>query len=260
MIELGSEFSNGPITAASAYSDSPNDLWTGGFDFFLTGASWDVRCTAISKCRDLDIKSAVIIKPGTTDSKNILDKNIKRLSDFCAQKSEKFHILESMPADLAATLEQMRKIFWAEILNINPRRPARVFIDISTCPRYFSLSLMCDALKSGLVSEVVLGYSEGKYPAAKSSYNNFEELSFTDGVLQATPVPGFFGEFEPSRGKFYLVSMGFDGWKTLNLLIRKEPERVAALLASHVGSPNYEHRARAANAALIERFGIEADD
>jgi hypothetical protein len=118
---------------------------------------------------------------------------------------------------------------------------------------------MKEVLFSGLVEEVVLGYSEGLYPPADPSYGGMEELAFNDGILQAIPVPGMYGEFEPSKEKFFLISVGFDGWKTLNLVVRKEPERVGLLLGSPGVEPSYEQRTLAANKALIERYAIEED-
>ena len=44
------------------------------------------------------------------------------------------------------------------------------------------------------------------------------------------------------------------------MLIRKEPERVLALLASPGGAPDYEERALTANAPLFERFGLAEEN
>lgn len=256
MIKFSSEFSDGSIKATSEYCDDPNELWNGFFDFALVGSSWDKRCTAVTRCENLTAQSTVIIKPFVTSSSPILDEHNAVIFKFCHAQSKDLHVVESSTSNLAESLRDVQSHFWAAISHVDRKTPARIFVDISTCPRYFSLAILGEAFRSGLVAEIVLGYSEGKYPRARPSYKDLEELSFTDGPFQAVPVPGFFGEFEPSKGKFFLVSFGFDGWKTLNLLIRKEPERVAALLATKPnGSDEYEQRALAANAALIERFG-----
>jgi len=254
MIQFASEFSDGVVSARSSHSPDPRELWNGYFDFALLGASWDVRCMAVTKCDEIRFGSAVVLIPHAMDPSGSV--HADRVSQFCRAKCEQVEVVESMPSNLPHTLGLIREKLAAEISRVERTVPARVFIDISTCPRYFSLAILAEALRSGLVAEVSLGYSEGRYPVAAPSYKDLEEISFTDGAFQAVPVPGFFGEFEPSKGRLFLVSVGFDGWKTLNLLIRKEPERVVLLLASPGVLPEYERRTMAANSSLIERFDI----
>jgi hypothetical protein len=251
-----SEFSDGFIAARSVKATDPNLLWQGSFDFGLVGSSWDKRCTAISRCHSIRFESSVIVKPLTATPSAVLEAHHTNVHDFCSSNSELCNVLETDTETLNATYERIRSLFWSAVGDRDRATPARIFIDVSTCPRFLSLALLREALLSGIVSEVCLGYSEGKYPTAKPSYNGLEEIAFSDGAFQAIPVPGYYGEFEPSRGKLFIVSLGFDGWKTLNLLIRKEPERVLALLASPGGAEDYEDRALAANSALIERFRL----
>lgn len=254
MIQFASEFSDGVISARSSYSTDPRELWQGYFDFALIGASWDIRCMTVTNCDEIKFGSTVVIIPHAMDSSGIA--HADRVSDFCRDKSDQVDVVESMTSNLPDILGLIRAKLATEIGRANRTAPARVFIDISTCPRYFSLAILAEALRSGLVAEVLLGYTEGRYPVAAPSYNDLEEISFTDGALQAVPVPGFYGEFEPSKEKLFFVSAGFDGWKTLNLVIRKEPERVALLLASPGSLPEYESRTLAANSSLIERYDI----
>lgn len=256
MIQAATEFDHGPISATSTRGTDPNELWTGTFDFALIGSSWDKRCLALKNCDNLTFESSLEIMPSVEGDAGLLDTHHGVLAEFCARKSHDHHVTTSHTSGLSETFTEVRSRLWAAINHPDRRRPARVFIDVSTCPRYFSLAVLGEAFRSGLVGEIVIAYSEGRYPDAAPSYDNLEDISFTDGAFHSVPVPGFFGEFEPSKGVFYLVSTGFDGWKTLNLLVRKEPGRVAALIASPGVSPDYERRALAANAALFQRFGI----
>jgi len=258
MTQVVSQFSDGVIDAQSLRSSDPGELWQGYYDFALLGASWDKRCMAITQCNEIKFGSAVVLIPHAMDSSGTV--HADGVSAFCLEKGEKVDVIESESSNLPDTLGLIRARLAAEIGRSNRKSPARVFIDVSTCPRYFSLALLAEALRSGLVSEVALGYSEGHYPTAAPSYNDLEEVSFSDGAFQGVPVPGFYGEFEPRKGKLFLVSVGFDGWKTLNLLIRKEPERVVLLLASPGVLPDYERRTLAANASLIERFDVQDPD
>lgn len=257
MIQCQTRFSDGLIVAESIKGDDQNALWKGNFDFGLFGTSWDNRCVAILECDSIRFKSSVLVRPPTTALGEVLQKNHSKVYDFFSSISTTCNVLEADTERLGQVYEHIRALFWAAIDEPGRIAPAKIFIDVSTCPRYFSLALLAEAFKSGQVDEICLGYSEGKYPDAKPSYNDLEEISFTDGAFQSVPVPGYYGEFEPSKGKLFLVSLGFDGWKTLNLLIRKEPERVVALLASPGGYSEYVERALLANNALIERFRIK---
>lgn len=257
MINPGTEFSDGLISAKSSWAHSANELWKGYFDFALLGASWDKRSAVIAGCTQLKFGSVVILKPPSHGTTDLLSRHYSTIKKYCFGISDRVSTIDSDPKLINEELKSIRDAFLNEIAKPNRSIPAKVFIDTSTCPRYFTLALLAEAFRSGLTASITLGYAEGKYPIASPSYNDLEEISFTEGALQAMPIPGFFGEFEPSKAKLFLVSLGFDGWKTLNLLIRKEPERVVALLASPASATGYEERALVANAALIDRFGLD---
>jgi hypothetical protein len=256
MFQVESEFSDGVINAKSTHSTYPNEVWEGHFDFALIGTSWDKRCLALTSCKNLKFESVVEITPREENADQLLISHHRVLGDYLRQCSTNYYLEESITSKLSETYAEVRKRFLNAIGNPDRRLPARVFIDVSTCPRFFSLAILGEAFRSGVVGEIVVGYSEGKYPDATPSYEDLEDISFTDGSFNAMPIPGFFGEFEPSKGVLFLVSTGFDGWKTLNLLIRKEPDRVAVLIASPGVSPDYERRSNVANKPLVDRFGI----
>lgn len=254
-----SEYADGVISAKSESSSSLNALWSGHFEFALLGASWDARCTAICSCESVTISNAVLVKPATDIEKGVVDENAARIVRFLERMATRIHVLESDSCDPAKDYPGVKEMLWAALRDVSRHRPARVFIDITACPRIFTLSILAEAFFSGMVSEIVVGYSEGRYPPAKPSYDDLEEIEFSGGPFQAIPVPGYFGEFEPSRRRFYFISLGFEGWKILNLLIRKEPERVAMIMPSPGSDPSYEERTLKANAALMERFGVSRD-
>lgn len=256
MKTLSAEFASASISAKSYRSTNPSNIWAGRFDFALVGSSWDKRCLAITTCDSITFKSALEIAPFTTDPPGLLGIHRHRINEFLSARSDIFDTRESETTNLPATLKDIRAEFWLAIGASDRRQPARVFIDVSTCPRYFSLAILYDALASGRVGEIVIGYSEAIYPNPSPSYADLEDISFTDGSFDAIPIPGYYGEFEPGNTSFYLVSTGFDGWKTLNLLVRKDPERVAVLAASPGARPEYEKRSEIANDGIFQRFGV----
>ena len=136
----------------------------------------------------------------------------------------------------------------------------RIFLDITTCPRYLSLAIIRELFFSGLVGEITVGYREGIYPAKPNTYEGVEDVSFKDGPTNSISVPGYFGDYEPALDKCYIVSVGFDGWKTLNQLVRRDPSRVAILVAQPTARSEYLERALSASQGIIDRFGVDGGD
>lgn len=168
MIQVASQFSDGVISAQSFRSSDPRELWHGYYDFALLGASWDKRCMAVTQCNEIKFGSAVVLIPHAMDLSGM--GHADGVSTFCLGKGEKVDVIESKSSNLPDTLGLIRTKLAAKIGRGDRKSPARVFIDISTCPRYFSLAILAEALRSGLVGEVALGYSEGRYPTAAPSY------------------------------------------------------------------------------------------
>ena len=86
-------------------------------------------------------------------------------------------------------------------------RELRILIDASACPRYWSLGLLAMALTKGLASEVVIFYSEGAY----TKDNRKLQIDFTFGKWRTIAIPFLNGTCDPSKKRFYLASIGFEG-------------------------------------------------
>lgn len=128
---------------------------------------------------------------------------------------------------------------------------------MSACPRYLSFGLMSQAIGAGIADEVSLVYAEGNYPEEKSEEDRHE--LFTAGGWDVLPVPGLEGEWDPDKKRFYLVSVGFEGSKTLRLVSREEPDEVSILFPEPGVKPEYAVRTGKRNEPLFRRFRIAAD-
>jgi hypothetical protein len=128
-------------------------------------------------------------------------------------------------------------------------RRLRLFIDLSTCPRYLSLGVACNMLSSGLASHVTVFYAEGNY-SEDSSEESRHEL-FTKGGWDAIPIPSLEGEWAPNKRRAYLVSVGFEGSKTLRLISREEPDDIYVLFPDPGVKLEYVQRAREQNKTLM---------
>lgn len=254
-----SEIAMGYIRANSYMSQSVSELWEGEYDLSLLASSWDERCVCVTSAAGLSLGHAIVVMPKDKDAIGLRDTHDDRLCKFVEGKSASHELFSLETGDLSAW-PRLKGAFH-KFLDKNPRPGgARVFVDISTCPRFLSLAFLKEALHSGLVRSLDLAYSEGVYPPAPPSYEGIEEISFRDGPIYATPVPGYLGDFDPGKEKAIVASIGFDGWKTLNLLTREEPDAVSILLASPAATPDYEARALKSNAALIQRFLVSENE
>jgi hypothetical protein len=138
------------------------------------------------------------------------------------------------------------------------RRSLRLFIDLSTCPRFLSLGLASSTLASGIAQEVTFFYAEGNYPEEASEESRYE--LFTEGGWDAVPIPSLEGEWAPTKRRAYVVSVGFEGSKTLRLISREEPDDVYILFPDPGVRPEYVERAWDRNVALIRQLRDSESD
>lgn len=252
------EIHSGSIGTSSFVSNSVESWCGGAYDVALLASSWDKRSTCIAKVASLRIKKCILVLPRARDSHGLRDEHDQTLRSFATTVAQNTELFEIGTGDLASW-PRLRQVFYEAARSELTSGGLRVLIDLSTCPRFLSLALLREALFSGLVRQVDLLYSEGIYPERPKTYDGLEEISFKDGPVKAVPVPGFLSSFEPGGDKVIVCSVGFDGWKTLNLVTREEPDQVYALLASPSSSPEYEERTRHANRFLFEKFANSTD-
>ena len=72
-------------------------------------------------------------------------------------------------------------------------------------------------------------------------------------------MPGLEGEYDPAKARFYLLSVGFEGAKTLRVVTRADPDRVSVLFPEPGYFPEYSKRTRIDNDALLRRFRVPRD-
>jgi hypothetical protein len=144
-----------------------------------------------------------------------------------------------------------------EAANAN-ERPVKVFFDMSTASRYYVLSTLATTLRSGIVSDFVFFYPEGKYRAAETEQS--EKGIFSGGKWETVAIPGLNGEFFTGKPYSLLVSIGFEGAKTLRVVNKLEPSHVSVLIPSPGFSEEYAKETIEQNRRLIDDFVRTADD
>ena len=142
----------------------------------------------------------------------------------------------------------LRSLLVEEGLRIG--RPMRVFIDMSSMPRYLSLGVLGYGFRSGLVDSIDFYYAEA------SSYDTASDTApvFTEGRWHPWPIVGL-GGLSPARARTHLVvSAGFEGKQTKKLVDTIEPDRISIMFAEPGASPVAEGRSRDENESLVRTY------
>lgn len=241
---------SGPISARSIFSAEAREIAFGEFDVMVLTSSWDERCAIPLKATALSARIGILILFDEHDPGGLRAKNDKLLLDWLQSHSETVRIVRGSAMDVFGV--------WAELFqhvktaSVVSGRPLSIFIEASTCPRFHTLATMAMSLTRGLASTVSLMYSEGSYPERAES----REVAFTRGAWETVPVPALEGRYDPEKKRFYLASLGFEGWKTLRVVARADPDRVSVLLPNPGTHDEYASRARNNNRTLLEQYCI----
>lgn len=248
-----SKYRYGFLQGTSYKDKTVSNLISGEFDYALLSSSWDRRCLSLTNTTSLKSKNSFVILPLLRDEyglrekhDQIITKYAKDISEFCKIKdiSSTGGIFEMWQI----LVEDIKRAFY------NNKKPLKVLIDLTTCIRYFSLGFINQGLQSGMVKEFTIFYSEGIYPEEKTEQDKHE--LFTTGGWDVTPIPGLEGEWNPDKNRLYLVSVGFEGSKTLRLISRNEPDQVSLLFPEPGVKKEYVKRASELNEPIIQRFQI----
>jgi hypothetical protein len=156
-------------------------------------------------------------------------------------------------------LEDLWTDLWGAITDAADvtRRPLRVLLDLSTCPRFFAMALIAAGFRSHLIGELVVFYAEGKYPP-RTDEDPHEP--FTYGRWETVPVPLLEGQSDPGRPRHYVVSVGFEGSKTVRAVSSEGADNVTVVFPKPGVASEYEKRTMEENRILLEDFGISEDD
>jgi hypothetical protein len=131
-------------------------------------------------------------------------------------------------------------------------------VDLSACPRYYSLGVISGLIKVSASSEICVLYTEGEYDRAEYE-KEVADVPFSLGRWSNLPIPFLHGEINPSRRRHYVVSLGFEGIKTARVLSRDDPERITVMYPIPGVLAEYDDEVRRRNADILDRFKIPSD-
>jgi hypothetical protein len=218
--------------------------------------SWDTRCISITESESTTAELSIVLLFTQKDGLGLRKKHDAAVLQFAENHSKRVVIIEGNSVDVAGMWARLREsvlLFRDQI-----RRPLRVLIDISTCPRYYALALMAVALGTGVGKTVTMFYCEGVYDDGAKTEAEKHEI-FTGGEWRPVAVPGLFGDWEPFKKRFYLASLGFEGAKTLRAIGKADPDRVGVLLPDPGIRPDYPAKTMHANAELFTQYTVPAN-
>jgi hypothetical protein len=220
------------------------------YDLLLTASSWDARCLCLSKANDFRATFALSVFPTSRDNRGLREAHDAALLGFLDRQCRKVIPVEDDSRRVGAIWGRIRNEIRTIVSTI--RRPMKVLLDISACPRYVSLATFGMLLTEGLASRISLFYSEASYSGSSSP----ADIVFTGGRWSVVPVPYYLGETIGDKGKHYLISTGFEGTKTLRAVNQAEPDRVSLLVPYPGFTDVYTLRNANENRNLREEFVI----
>jgi hypothetical protein len=250
-------FQHGFILASSRSSLVADELIDSKYDLALFAGSWDDRCLAIIAVPRFTARGAILISFAANDpaGKERQNANEAQLVRFFEGRGVEVHrvrgVSENVEAEFPRLWELVRTL-------VGPRPAAKCFVDLSACPRYYSLGAIAGLVSTGLTAQIDVLYAEGEYtPVSQSPYP--ADVPFSLGRWNCVPIPFLRGPFEPSLPRFHLVSAGFEGGKTLRLLEREEATHVTLMYPIPGVTAEYDREVRERNGPVVNRFGVPAD-
>ncbi len=222
----------------------------GKYDLFICASSWDGRCVCVTDSK-ISVDYAIPIFFSVRDNMGLRDKYDKLILKYCKRIAAR-----TIPISGASiNVEMMWNDLHKNILTImeSVHRPLDIIIDISTLPRYYYGAICALGIKTGFAHKITCFYAEANYPPPNQAE---QEIAFTGGSWRAIPIPGLLGDYDPRKKRFYLVSIGFEGWKTLRVVSRADPERVSILFPDPGFDMEYPDRTLNNNQELIWQYKV----
>lgn len=252
--EVVSSFSDGVLCGDSFKSTSAEALLENNYDIAFFVSSWEERCLCFSQSNAWHAESAVLMSFSDKDSGGTRDRHDEIMLTHIRSHAKNVTIISDKSVDVDMVWDRI----FNHILTIyeQKKRPLRILLDSSTCPRYYVLAIVGACITEGITEKISVVYAEGCYPNQTTGRHGAEEIKLTDGHWKAVAVPYYEGSYSPGKNRFYLISVGFEGWKTLRVVSRADPDRVSVLFPNPGFKPEYVERTKSNNDDLIKLFCI----
>lgn len=227
------------------------DTFEQEYDLAIFVSSYESRCTRSSIYGGLRFKHALTILFSEMEKERAKfghDDVILRK----ASSASTCHVsLEPSVTDYSQTTKEVLSVI---ARTLDPTRANRVFIDITTCPKYYFAALLAQLFLSGFATDYSFFYAEGRYSSPKKDGN----IPFTESEWILHTVPGLEGGFDPTLGRGFVLSVGFESPKVRRLVSRYLPDSILLLEADPGFNSDYTDRARDAAQTVLDFSGTAA--
>jgi hypothetical protein len=248
------KFKHSYIDSESVCFTNPADIKLGRQDILIVGASWDSRCTWLTKISDLEVDLGIVITYDRCDDAGHQRENEELISVYLEHKCREVKKVRGCSTNINELWEKVFKIIVKYYLLHN--NYIDMCVDITAIPRYCSLATLAGCIRRALTRKINFLYAEGDY----DNLTNTNELTFHEGAWRSIPVAFLEVQYNPRLKKFMLVSVGFEGDRIIRVTQEEEPDRLLVLLPSPGFKKEYEEIALNANQELIGYYRIEKND
>jgi hypothetical protein len=254
-MEMKTSYSNGFIRGESRSSQDIQAIANGHYDFAVLSSSWDSRCLAVTQASSFSADLMITLVSERKDKRGLMERHEDELSGFAKACSSEAVEVEISSRDVHANWVRIEMAI--SELRLRKGRPLKGFVDVSACPRFFAVGVMGYCFRRPVAVSMNMFYAEGVYPDRPRDREL--DIAFTGGEWAAIAIPYCEGMFFPGKERFYLVSVGFEGGKTLRVVSRADPDRVSLLFPDPSSVEEYVQRAWEDNRALIDYYKIPGE-
>jgi hypothetical protein len=225
------------------------------FDLALIASGSDRRCMSMLGFIPQADRCILLTFTGNHDQSLSATNESELISYYRAKNAS----IDRISGD-ALDIDAMWPRIWASIQECysEKRRPLRVLIDLSTCPRIYSLASLAGLLRVGMARRLTVFYAEGRYDATK--HPTLSDYPFHVGHWKAVPIPFLEGIADPGKKSHFVVSVGFEGTRTARVLAKEDPDRVSLLFPKPGVKAKYVREAEERNRRLVEEYRIPKDE
>jgi hypothetical protein len=250
-----SEFNDGFLSAVSTPLANVRSQLRESFDLALFSPSWDQR-SLCSLDASISIDYALMFQFTATDELGLQTAHSEKTVAFLQKTAS---LREILTID-ALRLRESWDTLWGRVIAYadTKKRPLKIFVDLTTCPRYYSLGLIAGCFQLGIAEKITVFYSEGIYSRPGGSVT--VDYPFSFGHWKTVPVPFLQGVIKPGRDRHFLVSVGFEGSKTARVLTKADPDHVSLLFPNPGVKKGYAAETLRQNARIITDYRISKRD
>lgn len=208
------------------------------FDIFFYTVGWESRFAEILNYLGSSFKSnRNIVCSFTHQNKNGYDIECKSkfIEELNLHTSTESELLEFEYSKFNEFEDKINNIIYAELES--KQRPLKIGFEISSCPRYYFLSVFSLCIDKNYTRDFSLFYSEGEYLNSEEE----DDLNhYFNSYGENTKVIPYSGSTKKLGRTVFVFSLGFESKFIIDEIMQHDPGHVIFLCANPGYTPEYE--------------------